>query len=295
MRERLLFCIAGGCGWSVLPKVVPVDAPVESNSMEDAVEPGAKKARLAGTTSAELALRIVSLIAQRGELTVSEVARELEVSTSTAHRALSNCRRAGFVHQDNHGGPYVIGSALHEVALTVTGPRKLRDAADVVLAELQERVDEKVGFYTLEGRWTRIVQTGFSPRTAALSPALGKVLPAHCTAGGKALLSWDSPENLRKRFPGGYLTRYTDRTITDWAAFVEELEVSRRRGWAVGMGEYDAALTAVAVPVVLSTRVAVGAVVLTGESAWLHTRSEIEAATLLLVEAAHKVAQNLRG
>src|SRR5690242_8014297 len=45
--------------------------------------------------SAQMALRAVQLVAQRGSLTVTELAAELRVAKSTAHRVLANCVAAG--------------------------------------------------------------------------------------------------------------------------------------------------------------------------------------------------------
>jgi DNA-binding IclR family transcriptional regulator len=246
------------------------------------------------STSAELALRAVLLIAQRGQLTVSEVARELDVASSTAHRILTNCRRTGFVRQDNHGGPYVIGPAMHEIALTVTGSRNLREAAGSVLEELHADIEEAVAFYVLEGKYARVVQSLPSTRTRPPAQALGKLFPAHCTAGGKALLSQESPEQLRRRFPGGLLARYSERSITEWTALLEDLARVRQRGWAVSVGEFEPNITGVAAPVVLSTGAVVGAVVLSEHGSRLHTRSEIEALAPRVMEAADTITARMR-
>jgi DNA-binding IclR family transcriptional regulator len=183
---------------------------------------------------------------------------------------------------------------MHEIALTVTGSRNLRESAGPVLAQLQQETGEAVAFYVLEGRHVRVVETIPGRPSKGAAPALGKLLPAHCTAGGKVLLSLTEPEDLRKRFPGGVLVRYTDRTITDWSALLDDLAVVRQRGWAVSVGECDPSLTGIAAAVLLSTGRAVGAVVLTGHAATLRTRSEIDALVPRVVEAAHTVTARLR-
>lgn len=247
------------------------------------------------STSAEYALRAVLLMAQRGQLTVGELARELDIAPSTAHRVLANCRRTGFVRQDSHGGPYVIGPALHEIALTVSSSRNLRDAAAPVLADLHERYDETVVFYVLEGKYVRVVQALPGSRSRTLAPTLGRLFPAHCTAGGKALLSRESPEELERRFPGGLLASYTERSITDWSALLEELARVHKRGWAVSVGEFDASTTGLAVPVVLSTGAVIGSVGVVGYMSWLQTRAEIEALAPALIAAADAITTRMRG
>ncbi|WP_160318035.1 MULTISPECIES: IclR family transcriptional regulator [Gordonia] len=250
--------------------------------------------RASGMTSAELALRTVKLVGQRGSITVAELSRELGVAPSTAHRVLNNCRRTEFVRQDVSGGPYVIGPAIHELALTATSARDLRQSAEPVLEQLRNSVDEMVSFYVLEGKSVRVVQALPGGRTTTAASGLGALLPAHCTAGGKAILAHESERELRHRFPGKRLTRHTDRSITDWDALLNELDVVRRRGWAVSVGEYDPSLTSLASAVLIGSGAPAGAVVLTGFATWLRTRSEIDAHVAQVMQAANDISVRLR-
>lgn len=80
--------------------------------------------------SARMALHTVSLVGRRGSVTPSEVAAELGVARSTAHRVLGNCVAAGFVRQDVTGGPYLVGRAVHELALGATSAVHPGDARE---------------------------------------------------------------------------------------------------------------------------------------------------------------------
>lgn len=199
--------------------------------------------------SAEYALRTVLLVAQRGSVSVTELAHALDVAPSTAHRVLSNCRSSGFVRQDARGGPYVPGPALNEIALLASRPVHLRDAVDAVLHDLHEQTGETVGVMILEGRNARTVQsiTGTPPR--AIGPRLGRVFPAHLTAGGKAMLAAERPDHLLRRYPDRKLPA-TDRP---WPDFERELHQIRHRGWAYALGDIDPQISAVVAPLVLAS------------------------------------------
>uniref|UniRef100_UPI0037BE6A6A helix-turn-helix domain-containing protein n=1 Tax=Citricoccus sp. TaxID=1978372 RepID=UPI0037BE6A6A len=45
------------------------------------------------------ALRLVRLVASRGEMTLTEVAGALQISVSMAHRLLRTCAEAGYLDQ----------------------------------------------------------------------------------------------------------------------------------------------------------------------------------------------------
>ena len=76
--------------------------------------------------SSLLALRTVQILADRGTVTLSELASALDVSPSTAHRVLANCRTAGFATQHERGGAYSVGPAAHELTLILTKATGLR-------------------------------------------------------------------------------------------------------------------------------------------------------------------------
>jgi DNA-binding IclR family transcriptional regulator len=77
----------------------------------------------------------------------------------------------------------------------------------------------------------------------------GTSLPAHATAGGKALLAQLSPERLKSLMSGTRLAALTPKSITSMKALTDELDRIRGRGYAVNDGESEVGLRAVAVPV----------------------------------------------
>jgi IclR family acetate operon transcriptional repressor len=245
--------------------------------------------------SAQMALRAVQLVARRGSLTVSELAAELQVARSTAHRVLANCVATGFVRQDQVGGPYVIGKAIHELALGATSAVRLRDAGQAVLESLRREVRMTVSALVLEGRKARFVQSleGAGPGRAA--SRLGRVLPAHCTSGGKAMLAFCSPEDLARRYPSRRLDRMTDRSLGDWDALLRALDVIRARGWATNVGESHPTITAIGAPVLLGSGDPVAAVTVAATADRLRTRAEIDSMLPPLLEAATRIQSSLRG
>src|SRR5690606_40481408 len=72
---------------------------------------------------------------------------------------------------------------------------------------------------------------------------------AHCSALGKALLSGLDEDSLRARYGTRTLAGRTPRTITSLDRLCRELDVVRRRGYAVDDEEYEPGLRCVAAPV----------------------------------------------
>jgi DNA-binding IclR family transcriptional regulator len=80
-------------------------------------------------------------------------------------------------------------------------------------------------------------------------PRLRELVPAHCTAGGKALLAWRA--RWRESVLSAPLERQTDRTIVDPQVLRRQLEAIRVEGFATEDGELQAEVLAVAAPVVV--------------------------------------------
>jgi DNA-binding IclR family transcriptional regulator len=74
-----------------------------------------------------------------------------------------------------------------------------------------------------------------------------ELVPAHCTASGKALMGWR--QGWRDSVLDHPLERHTDRTLVDRPALVAAADATRARGYATEVEEFEAGVNAVAAPV----------------------------------------------
>ena len=98
-------------------------------------------------------------------------------------------------------------------------------------------------------------------------PHLREVVPAHCTAGGKALLAYRDP--WAESVLASPLERHTMDTLVLPHALAANLEKVRDRGHAVEEGEYQEGVRAVAAPVFVGTE-AVAAISVSGQKLAIH-------------------------
>jgi DNA-binding IclR family transcriptional regulator len=115
-------------------------------------------------------------------------------------------------------------------------------------------------------------------------PRVRELVPAHATAGGKALLAWR--EAWRDSVLSRPLARHTDRTITDAAELRAVLDDVRTAGYAVEDGEYQVGVRAVAAPVQVAGE-AIGALCLSGPAL------DVEVAARQVLQCAREVADDL--
>ncbi|WP_221934896.1 IclR family transcriptional regulator [Georgenia yuyongxinii] len=211
--------------------------------------------------SVDNALRLIHALDERGGLRVAEAAELLGVARSTAHRLLATLRFRGFAVQDGPDRSYRPGPALVDAGLRAVSRLDLRSVARPHLAALAEEVGETVHLVQLEGNGARFVDGVESPQAVRVGLRVGLVLPAHATAGGKAILAALPPESVRVLYPRGVqaLTGATLPTVDD---IVRHLQDAARAGYATNFGESAEGVVALGVVVRDQQRQPVGAIAL---------------------------------
>jgi DNA-binding IclR family transcriptional regulator len=119
----------------------------------------------------------------------------------------------------------------------------------------------------------------------------GARLPPYATAGGKVLLAYLPAAIVRSRYPEA-LRRITRFTIPDIDALEQELQLVRKHGYAVNLGEHLTDVHAIGVPIAVGTKRPVAALTLAGPSTrWSRRRLELLAPKL--ASSASAIARQL--
>lgn len=194
------------------------------------------------------ALRVLELLSRRGRLGVTEVAGELGIHKSNAHRMLATLGEHGLVERDRETEKYRLGFGLVSLAGAVTADIDVVEAARAAGQRLSERTGETVILTTLvDGELVILHQT--SSRASVLGVDWsGWRMPLHCTPGGKAMLAY-LPEPEKERLVSTPLERYTANTIVDPLELREQLGEIRSRGYGYTVEELEVGLNGVAAPV----------------------------------------------
>ncbi|TNC26925.1 IclR family transcriptional regulator [Amycolatopsis alkalitolerans] len=197
-----------------------------------------------GLSSVDNALQLVRLLAQHRALRLSEVSDLLGVAPSTAHRLLNSLRAQGFAEQETRNGPYRPGPVLREVGLASAG-MDVRQVVRPALERLSARTGETVSLGVLEGRNIRFVDGIEGTQTVRVGNRTGVLIPAHCTAAGKAIMAVLSEVEFERRFAGRGLERRTPESISAWPELTRELTAIRKAGFAMNVEEGEKGVSAV--------------------------------------------------
>lgn len=167
----------------------------------------------------------------------------------TLHRILQALMQYRLVRIDERDNTYRLGHWLFELAHKVWDAFDLRGAAAPELDRLAEQTGETVILAELEDGQALYIDERDIGGPFNLRVGVGRRAPLHCTALGKAILSFLPPHDQQVLLGRMKLERFTAHTLTDPAALAADMALAQARGYAVSEEEHLEGVCAVAAPV----------------------------------------------
>jgi len=197
--------------------------------------------------SVDHALQILERLRIEPRLRLSDLARELDIANSTAHRLLAALAHRGFVEQEPGTRRYRAGPALLDIGRSAVVHEELRTRVRPILVAVSRELGETLHVGVREGRSVRYLDAVESPRAVRVAARTGRTLPAHWTSTGKVLLAGLSDESIRRLYGSTTLPTRTVNSISRLDDLLADLAVCRRLGHAVNRGESEDDVVSVAV------------------------------------------------
>lgn len=186
---------------------------------------------------------------ERPALGVREVARMVDLSSSTAGRLMSAMRDLRILSQDPVTKTYSIGSRVLTWAGIYTATSDLRAVSLPIMVNLLERTRETISLYVLEGRERVCIERLESPEPVRITARVGRRIPLYAGSAGKCMLAF-MPEAKREEILSKIvLTPLTANTIRDKDVLRADLEKIRKEGCAASFGEWIMEASGVAAPI----------------------------------------------
>jgi DNA-binding IclR family transcriptional regulator len=203
---------------------------------------------VAQVQSVDRALTVLDLLAQHGEVGVTDLAAELSVHKSTAFRLVTALERRQLVEQVGDRGKYRLGLGILRLAAATTGRLEVSRESQAVCERLARELGETVNVAILDDNAAVNVLQEFGTASVGSRNWIGRRTPLHATSSGKVLLAF-ADETLRKAVLTQPLEAHTDLTVTDPNTLQRELDQIMVTGWAATNQELELGLTAVAAPI----------------------------------------------
>jgi DNA-binding IclR family transcriptional regulator len=186
---------------------------------------------------------ILEVIKEMNGATVSEVAKEVGIAVSTAHRHLATLVDQGFLCRD--GREYDIALRFLDFGIYARNRQTYYEIAKNQVETLAEETGEKIRLTAFADDYCVLLYRRMGDHPLMTSSEIGNRRPLHQLAAGKAILAALPTEEVDRIVDRRGLPSRTDNTITDEERLREELERVRERGYAFNRSESIEGLNAV--------------------------------------------------
>lgn len=195
---------------------------------------------------------VIEALVDEKRVSLADLAQRAMTSKTTAHRLLQTMVELGYVEQDAETEKYGLTLKLFSLgARSLNEQSDLLRVADEAMGKLSRATGESVNLGILDDRDQKVVYIHKYDSAFSLSmkSTLGLRNPLHSTSLGKALLAWRGDDEIRERIAKMELTKLAPRTITRVEDLVEQLRLTRARGFAEEVEESEAGVRCMAVPI----------------------------------------------
>jgi IclR family transcriptional regulator, KDG regulon repressor len=192
---------------------------------------------------------ILQALAERNESGISELSMRLAMPKATVYRFLQTMKSLGYVRQETDSERYGLTMKMFELGTKALMYPDLIELAKPHMQQLADETGETVHLGMLIDSEIIYVHKVDSRHMLGMYSRVGRRAPLHCTAIGKVLLAWESTDRQQRALSGCDFKRFREKTITDRAAFVAELERTREQGFGQDREEFDEHIRCVGVPI----------------------------------------------
>ncbi len=180
-------------------------------------------------------------------LRISAIVSALGIPRNSAYEIVNTLAARRLLQIGDHGR-VSLGPSLFELGSRYAQSVDFFAEARAIASQVRDTSGETVHVATLDGRHALYLIKEESRQMVRMSSAIGMRLPAHVSGVGKAMLAALSAEELGRRFDGIVLERLTPHSLRSFEALSADLEMTRRRGYALDNQESSPEVICVAAP-----------------------------------------------
>lgn len=194
-------------------------------------------------------LNILEALAAMPNMTVAEVANEVDLPLSTVYRLLETLQARGFVDHDEQAGGYSIGLQAFHVGNAFVRRNTLVGAANSEMINLVQDVNETVNLALRDRHEAVYLHQVEGSRLVKMFTQVGARTPLHASGVGKVLLAWEDGQLVQELLTQAGLVSFTPNTMTRYGDVLLELRKTRDRGYGLDWEERELGVVCVAAPV----------------------------------------------
>ncbi len=221
-----------------------------------------------GTVQAlERGIHILRLLGKEGRVTLTNLALQIGMPPSTAHRLLMTLQNESFAEFDEMTQEWMIGVDAYRVGSGFLNRLNLIDASREVMQTLMRETGETANLAIPDAGDVVFINQVESPNPIRALFRPGTRSQMHASGAGKALLAEMPEDDVRAQLQKSGLPEFTGKTLTNPDMLFADLAETRSRGWSFDDEERYDGMSCIASPIFSAHGVAVAAISVSGPSA----------------------------
>ncbi|MCD0501759.1 IclR family transcriptional regulator [Bordetella petrii] len=192
--------------------------------------------------------------ARQRPASLAEIAKHFGWPRSSTFKLLQTLTNRGYLYEPRARAGYYPAPIWSTLTTQIERGQPIPHGMRAVLEDLVRETGETAVLAAASGAFGLFVETVESPSAVRYAAPVGKRVPLHLTATGRALLSQMSGSERAAILEKAAYDRYTDSTLMSAAQVQAEIETSLARGWFQGNAEFTQDLGGVALPFAVGER-----------------------------------------
>ena len=238
--------------------------------------------------SVETAFRILNVIHELDNATVSKITEEMDLSKSAIYKYIKTLEKQRYIVRK--GSSYRIGLRFLRFGQDALSSQAISEIAKPELESLADDTGEMANLMVEESGRGVFVHKAVGKNAVNLDTYIGKEVYLHTTALGKVILAFLPQERLDEILEEQGLPSVTENTITKRSRLEEELSDIRKSGWAFDGEERLPGLCCIAMPLLDTDDIPFGAISVSGPKNRIQPPSRNDA-LVKKIDAARNVIQ----
>ena len=181
-------------------------------------------------------------------LTAKEIGDKLGYAPSSTFQLIKNLAERDYL-LINEKKIYSLGPKLIHLGACTSEYLNINQIAKPILKKIVEKVNETIFLAIMSDKEVVYIDRVDSFRSMWTNVRIGSRKPLHCTALGKAFLTFSNYEKSKEIINQINLVPHTKNTITDKDMLIEELNIFRSLGYTVDDEELVEGMLCISVPI----------------------------------------------
>lgn len=201
---------------------------------------------------------------------IENICKLVNIPKPTAYRLLYTMETLGLIHYNQEDSTYCLGMKMFEYGGIVLERLSVINAAGPYLTALHHKTGFSALLAILEGKHLVYIDKRVTKEGIGYTSTIGRFRDPHYGALGKVLMAYLEESEILKILQKAPLIKYTNYSITDSSAFLEQARKIREQGYFIDNDEVILDVTAVAAPIKNRWGQVVAAVTVVGPKNKLH-------------------------